>query len=90
MNKSHNTLDAPGSNIRCFLVGRSKERLDELDKWGRQNSESEFALGVLATMNYVLRRDLKPPRDRTDNADSIRMAGESQDWMDAYFKTFDQ
>ena len=58
----------------AFLIMRSEKELLDIYKWARQNSESKFSLGVLATLNYILLKDSKPPQERLGDDAAIRKA----------------
>lgn len=70
------------------IIGRTAESLYSVVDWAQRHSQSEFALGVLAAMNYVLCRDENTPEKRQGQPDVIRKASEPPEWVKHYIRTF--
>ncbi len=84
-----NTDDCPlldGGKYALFL--RGGDDIDNIVQWARDNSDKGYALGCLATMNYLLCKDNKTPAERMNDAETIRNIATPKEWIELYIKTY--
>lgn len=72
-----------------YLVRRSIVDLLNTWSWGVHNCEDEFALGVIAAMNYVIGYSDDLPEDVADNPEAIKdVVRKQRKWAEEYEDTF--
>lgn len=68
------------------IINCNTYELEELVKWAKQNCSSDYALGVLATLNYLKGYDDKTPAERIGDRDGICKSASPQDWIKLYIE----
>ncbi len=68
------------------IINCDTKELEELVNWAIKNSESEYALGALATLNYLKGYDDKTPAERIGDHEGISKSAQTQDWIKLYLE----
>lgn len=71
---------------KCPRTARTYQELKYISDWAIEHADKNFALGVLASLNYIMGRDDKTPEGRMGDSANILKAAEPPEWVGIYIK----
>lgn len=73
-------------NEKYPRTARTYQELKYISDWAVEHADKDFALGALASLNYIMGRDNKTPVERMGDSTNILKAAEPPEWVRIYIK----